>query len=68
MRLKDIITYIPASLVAVKELGSSIPIYMGASSLYPEELAERTVEVMDPQVHPHFKSVAILVIFIRKAT
>ena len=68
MKLKDIISYLPASDVAIKELGSSIPLFMGTSSLYPEELAERTVEVMDPQVHPQFKSVAILVIFIRKAT
>lgn len=68
MKLKDIISYLPASGVAIKELGSSIPLYMGTSSLYPEELGERTVEVMDPQVHPHFKSVGMLVIFIRKAT
>lgn len=68
MKLKDLIPYIPAALIAIKELGSSIPLYMGTSSLYPEELGERPVEVMDPQVHPHFKSVALLVIFIRKAT
>lgn len=67
MKLKEIITLLPSSDVAIKELGSSIPLYMGTSSLYPEDIGERTVEVMDPQVHPHFKSVAILVIFIRKA-
>lgn len=67
MKLKDLVQYIPAGDVAIKELGSSIPFYMGTAILYPEELAERTVELMDPQVHPYFKSIGLLVIFIRKA-
>lgn len=65
MKLKELIPYLPASLVAIKEFGSSIPLYMGTSALYPEELAERVVEVMYAQVHPHFKSVGLLVVFIR---
>lgn len=68
MKLKELVPYLPAGDVAIKELGSSIPLYMGTAILYPEELAERTVETIDPQVHPRFKSVGMLVIFIRKAT